>query len=100
MSIDLDSELEKRHFLIPDGFMLFYNWEKTRDSMRASAKEHPWETKINKVFWRGMDSGDNKYVDNVWADIANYYPRVYLVKLSGEHPHLIDAKIVGGYPET
>lgn len=47
------------------------------------------------MFWRGADTGYSFYVDEVWADLPNYYPRNYLVQLSAENPEIIDAKFTG-----
>lgn len=38
MSIDLDSDMERRHFLIPDGYMLFRNWEGIEKQSHTASK--------------------------------------------------------------
>lgn len=42
MSIDLDSELERRHFLIPDAFMLFLGWDSIAAEVRTASAQYPW----------------------------------------------------------
>jgi hypothetical protein len=47
---------------------------------------YPWQTKVNQVFWRGADSGHTfDYVD-IYSNIAEYFPRLELVRLSRDNP--------------
>jgi hypothetical protein len=52
---------------------------------------HPWQGKLQKLFWRGKDRGHPKGVD-VWSDIPNRFPRFELAIISNAHPEIIDAK--------
>ena len=92
MSKNLSSSLEQNKLLIPDAFIVEKHWELLIDKINKARNQYIWETKINKIFWRGGAHGAD--VKNIKYNIENYskLPRLTLVMLSKLYPSMIDAK--------
>lgn len=93
MSKDLNSPYESDKFLLPDVLMLDDTWSKIISVIEEANNTHPWQEKIDKIFWRGWPSGsgDNKSQEQNRFGI---FPRISLVMLSALYPDLIDARFV------
>ena len=86
---DNSSPYEKDKFLFPDPFFLKVSWKDLLDKISLANSKYKWETKIDKIFWRGATTG-NFYEYN----IANFskFPRLAAVILSNLYPNIIDAE--------
>lgn len=98
MSKNLNSKYEKDRVLMPDSHMIDKgrNWYKLSKEIEKTNKITPWESKINKIFWRGGATGaKNTYLYNV----TNFDKliRLKLVMFSKLYPDLIDAEITAYY---
>jgi hypothetical protein len=71
--------------LFPDFSALNSNDELIK-SCKTYTKNHPWEKKENKVFWRGRTTGSIYTKENFRT-----LPRVRAVYMSAQYPDLIDA---------
>ncbi|MBS0648436.1 MAG: hypothetical protein JSS10_04325 [Verrucomicrobia bacterium] len=72
--------------LFPDWFAL-NDFEPDRAKILQGNDMYPWGCKINRLFFRGKDTGVHEDYAR-WKD----YPRPRLVALSAKYPKLIDAK--------
>ena len=102
MSKNLDSDYEKNKLLFPDAYLLKKRWEIVSSFMEDEGKNHSWNSKINKVFWRGSSTGWDRnklYIRNNY-NIQNFdkFPRISLVMLSKLYPDLINARFAH-YPQ-
>ena len=89
MSKNLDSVSQKDMFLLPDTYMILEYWSKLTNKIIEANKKHPWNSKINKIFWRGATTGEaNIYNINNFDKL----PCLSLVMESRLYPELIDAK--------
>lgn len=76
-----------RVLLIPDPAVLA-SQDLLISQVNEGRKKYPWETKEAKVFWRGMSSG-GPYKKESYMKL----PRIRIVELSRQFPHLINAKL-------
>lgn len=76
------------HVLVPD-LEILQGYQYLDQEIAQGSLDHPWENKIEKIFWRGADSDSygNNQTEN-WRSS----PRAKLVVMSLENPGLIDAK--------
>ena len=91
MSKTIEEKKEKDKLLMPDAYMLRKDmWNNLTKEIIAA--QNPWQTKIDKIFWRGSSTGGN---DNYLYNIYNFdkLTRLKLVILSKLYPDLIDAVI-------
>lgn len=79
--------------LFEDWYTRLCNWEDMANQTNEACLKSPWETKINKLFWRGSGT-DNHYTPQNWKRA----PRGRLVYLSHKHPELIDAGFFHMHP--
>lgn len=90
---DLDSEYETDKLLFPDGYFLKNNknsnWGELLNRIKKAGNKHPWEKKIDKVFWRGNTTGDFHIYT---VDNFSKLPRLTISILSKLYPDLIDAQ--------
>lgn len=93
MSKDLNSPLERDKFLFPDSHMVSKNWSPLVERIKSANKNHPWENKEEKIFWRGNSSGGVKgtYQLSNFDKIA----RLKISFLSKLYPDIIDARLTG-----
>lgn len=84
-----DSIYEQDKFLLPDPFFLKKDWGTLLDQISAARNKYPWESKINKYFWRGATTG-NFYEYNL--ENFDKLPRLSAVILSHLYPEVIDAE--------
>ncbi|MDB6095967.1 MAG: protein O-glucosyltransferase 2-like [Francisellaceae bacterium] len=84
-SKDMKVEHEKDSILIPD-WMNLQTWAETRLRIRYANYLYPWQTKTDKLFWRGG-----------WADSSGF--RKKLVELGTRYPQFIDAIFSQGNPK-
>ena len=77
----------KRAVLWPETRQSNYKFNILKGAMHLT-KEHPWESKKKKAYWRGISSGGFFTVEN-W----DQKPRPRLVMFSQDHPHLVDARL-------
>lgn len=77
---------------MPDYWMLFRDYNSEKKKAIQGSKDHPWDQKSNKIFWRGTDSGRSKYEIDIWSNLPAYFPRLELLRLSKEYPDIIDAR--------
>jgi hypothetical protein len=92
MSKDITSIYEKDKLLIPDAHILTSDWSKLIPIIEQASKEKSWDSKIDKVFWRGATNGAREtYLYNV----SNFdkLARIKIIMLSILYPDLIDARI-------
>jgi len=89
MSKDTNSIYETDLFLFPDLYLLDNNWKDYFTRIESANKLIKWDSKINKVFWRGNTTGGIYNLENF-----DKLPRVSLVMLSRLYPDLIDASFV------
>jgi hypothetical protein len=88
-----DCIYEMDKIIFPDGFFLKennnYSWTKILDKVDKASQLNVWENKIEKLFWRGITTGDF-----LTYSIKNFdkLPRLTVVILSKLYPELIDAK--------
>lgn len=78
---------DKNIILIPDFHTLNIHPNLIKQVERGNIK-YSWEVKENKAFWIGATTGGYYNLENY-----NNYPRIKLVKLSFEHPDLINARL-------
>lgn len=90
---DKDSIYEMDKLIFPDAFFMKENknssWIKLLKKIEKARGANPWETKVNKIFWRGATTGDfYPYT------IANFdkLPRLTASVLSKLYPDLIDSE--------
>ena len=89
------SEKDSTSILIPDCEALLEScYEKVLSDTSEGRRSFPWSRKEEKMFWRGATTGVDASLCNNQLDFNNYqeFPRVKLVFLSAQYPHLIDAK--------
>ena len=92
MSKDLNSPYEKDKLLLVDAHMLKNNWAELVDIINKANLENSWNSKLNKIFWRGQSTGSAlKFPYNIKN--IDKLTRLKLVILSKLYPDLIDAKI-------
>lgn len=91
MSKDLNNPYEREKFLFPDIIMLRHDWKNLIPKVNETNITHSWESKKEKIFWRGWPSGsgNNKGSEHLKLDKM---PRISLVMLSALYPDFIDAK--------
>ncbi|MEK6733898.1 MAG: glycosyl transferase family 90 [Pseudomonadota bacterium] len=98
---DKTSIYETDKLLFPDAFFIKENWEsKWRNILNRIKKantQHPWEQKIEKIFWRGMTTGD--FHDYTIANF-NKLPRLTASVLSKLYPNLIDSEFTYYSPQV
>jgi Glycosyl transferase family 90 len=73
--------------LIPDFEALSKQCAQLLDKVEQGIEKFPWKKKVPKAFWRGATTGTTLCKDNFLS-----IPRSQAVKLSLEHPSLIDAR--------
>jgi hypothetical protein len=81
---DLNRPTETNKLIFPDAKFLAKDW----NNLLNSVKKIPWESKINKIFWRGNASGEVPYNIKNISELT----RMKLVMLSRIFPKYIDAK--------
>ncbi|MEK6734921.1 MAG: glycosyl transferase family 90 [Pseudomonadota bacterium] len=95
MSKNINSKYEKDKLLIPDAWMIREGDESFRSlvpKLSQASNIYPWESKENKVFWRGGAHGAK---EKYYYNISNFdkLPRLSLVIFSKLYPQLIDARL-------
>ena len=93
MSKNINSPYEKEKLLLPDSF-IFQSWESLISRIEKASHTYPWESKENKVFWRGGAHGARQ---EHYYNISNFdkLPRLSIAILSKLYPDLIDAELIG-----
>lgn len=90
---DLNSEYETDKLLFPDAFFMKENknasWITLTTKIQEAKQNNSWDKKINKLFWRGVTTGDfHPYT----IDNFSKLPRLTLSVLSKLYPNLIDSE--------
>ena len=93
MSKDQNSLYEKNKLLLPDAFVMQNQWPILIAKIKQASIINPWDSKFNKIFWRGAAT-DGAYNTKNFAHL----PRLNLVLLAKLYPDLIDAKFTS-YPQ-
>ncbi|MDX2050350.1 MAG: glycosyl transferase family 90 [Rickettsiaceae bacterium] len=92
----INKNLRANKILIPDALTLMDS--KLSDEIRKINNEIPWDSKIDKAFWRGSTTGwiDGSDDSDPEITIENYskFPRFKLVEISEQYQELLDAKFV------
>lgn len=97
---DKKSSYETDKLLFPDAFFIKENknsnWTRLLTQLDQAAQNYPWDNKINKIFWRGVTTGDFHPFT-----IANFdkLPRLTIAILSKLYPELIDANFSAYSPQ-
>lgn len=88
-----NSDYEKNIFIIPD-FYIMNDWINLANRIEKANYSHSWNSKIEKIFWRGITTGSISSLNNPYYDLKTFdkIPRLALVILSKLYPDLIDAK--------
>ena len=87
MSKDISLPQEKDKLLFPDAYILSSKWSKLIDKITKASEKNTWDSKIDKIFWSGVNSGGFYNLNNF-----SKLPRLSLVMLSKLYPNLIDAR--------
>ena len=92
MSKNITSVYEKDKLLLPDVHILMHNWAGLMERINKSKTDYTWDTKVNKIFWRGATTGSN---DVNFYNIKNIdkLNRLKLTILSKLYPELLDARL-------
>ncbi len=92
MSKNITSIYEKDKLLLPDVHILMHNWAGLMERINKSKTDYTWDTKVNKIFWRGATTGSN---DVNFYNIKNIdkLNRLKLTILSKLYPELLDARL-------
>ncbi len=78
--------------LFPD-FETFSGNPKFLAEVRRGEKLYPWAQRKNQAFWRGATTGRSPVFGHTFSiDSFQAFPRSALVKLSLDHPELLDAR--------
>lgn len=97
MSKNLDAEYEKNKFLLPDAHMLMNSWAELTEKIKETNIKNLWQTKIDKIFWRGASTGSAaKHFYNIYN--FDKFARLKLTMFSKLYPDLVDAKL-NRYPD-
>jgi hypothetical protein len=98
---DKNSIYEMDKILFPDGFFIKikngYIYQKTLDKVNKASNQIAWHEKIEKIFWRGVTTGD--FHDYTLENIHKL-PRMALVIMSKLYPEYIDANFSEYTPQT
>ena len=89
-----DTIYERNKFLFPD-FYIIDSWEDLINKIKKASINHHWESKEERVFWRGLTTGDltsAPYSPRYNLASFDKLPRLSMVMLSKLYPNLIDAK--------
>lgn len=79
-------KFDKGFILIPDWTAMDGHFNEKTECQKG-ALNYPWESKLEKIFWRGGSSG---ILTAIWQDS----PRPQLIFLSYRYPEYLDAKFV------
>ena len=90
MSKDTAKIEEKDMFLLPDSALIVSNWADLIKRIDNAKDLYPWDSKVNKIFWRGFFTGGSDDIDS-----PNVSKRLNLAIFSKLYPNLIDAKLTG-----
>lgn len=88
-SKDASSTNERNMFLFPDLYMIENQWQNIIFKIEEANKTSLWNEKLNKIFWRGGDTGNEGIRYN--TDNFDKLPRLNLVIQSKLYPNLINA---------
>ena len=90
---DQNSIYEMDKLIFPDAFFIKENWSSRWRDLTAriekASLDNPWDNKINKIFWRGVTTGD--FFDYTLENFEKL-PRLAISILSKLYPDSIDAK--------
>ena len=89
-AIDLKDEYESERLLILDPLMLMSKHRKVLSQIKETNKQTSWESKIDKLYWRGSSTGSASLqykLENI-----SKLPRLVLTFMSKLYPDKIDAK--------
>ncbi len=98
---DKNSIYEMDKLLFPDAFFIKANkngnWGSILKKINQASIEYPWEQKIDKVFWRGITTGN---FHDYTVENFDKLPRMTISIFSKLYPDLIDASFSGYSPQV